>query len=304
MIKPIFIIALLSILVRCPSYADAPNSPESFPFEENPVAELRTSPEREVAQPARAISSEHVNLVRVAGEAIVDVVYDAQALEVEPDKAHGTVFLRVRPAWKSSGKTQTAAYFNTKDESYGLMLEVKDIPSQTVVIASKIPPPPQSASPFAPEASHLVKLTARSYIDELKECLLRAVRNEFLPVPEVAGTFSKTQRQFVPLSFAAREKSCNGFLLSERRAYVARDYTVDVISVRNLMLEKRTVPLGRMARDTAGILALASEVPDIGPGQVADVVLISRRSLRESEGLVTLAVDSICRKKPTLGDAP
>jgi len=103
------------------SFADAPEIPE-------PIVPGAASPEVAPVQRSKAsltdtrtISSEHVNLVRVEGEAIVDVVYDSEALEIEPDKSHGTVFLRVKPTWKAAGKEETAVYLNTPEESYGLM---------------------------------------------------------------------------------------------------------------------------------------------------------------------------------------
>ena len=137
------------------SFADAPEIPE-------PIVPGAASPEVAPVQRSKAsltdtrtISSEHVNLVRVEGEAIVDVVYDSEALEIEPDKSHGTVFLRVKPTWKAAGKEETAVYLNTPEESYGLMLRPEDVPSQTLVIASRVPPQTPDASPHAPEASRM-----------------------------------------------------------------------------------------------------------------------------------------------------
>lgn len=283
------------------SFAGAPEIPE-------PIVPGAASPEVAPVQRSKAsltdtrtISSEHVNLVRVEGEAIVDVVYDSEALEIEPDKSHGTVFLRVKPTWKAAGKEETAVYLNTPEESYGLMLRPEDVPSQTLVIASRVPPQTSDASPHAPEASRMGKLTAASYVSQLKECLLRAVREEAFPTHPVATTFSRKERTFEALDFAQREKSCNGFLLSQSRAYATRDYAVDVVSVRNLMLGVRAIPIGRFARETDGILALAREASLLKPGDLTDLIFISRRALREKDGQITLAIDSICRKKDHIG---
>ena len=283
------------------SFADAPEIPE-------PIVPGAASPEVAPVQRSKAsltdtrtISSEHVNLVRVEGEAIVDVVYDSEALEIEPDKSHGTVFLRVKPTWKAAGKEETAVYLNTPEESYGLMLRPEDVPSQTLVIASRVPPQTPDASPHAPEASRMGKLTAASYVSQLKECLLRAVREEAFPTHPVATTFSRKERTFEALDFAQREKSCNGFLLSQSRAYATRDYAVDVVSVRNLMLGVRAIPIGRFARETDDILALAREASLLKPGDLTDLIFISRRALREKDGQITLAIDSICRKKDHIG---
>lgn len=145
------------------------------------------------------------------------------------------------------------------------------------------------------------KLTAASYVSQLKECLLRAVREEAFPTHPVATTFSRKERTFEALDFAQREKSCNGFLLSQSRAYATRDYAVDVVSVRNLMLGVRAIPIGRFARETDGILALAREASLLKPGDLTDLIFISRRALREKDGQITLAIDSICRKKDHIG---
>ena len=86
------------------SFADAPEIPE-------PIVPGAASPEVAPVQRSKAsltdmrtISSEHVNLMRVEGEAIVDVVYDAEALEIEPDKSHGTVFYASNPRGKPRAK--------------------------------------------------------------------------------------------------------------------------------------------------------------------------------------------------------
>lgn len=283
------------------SFAGAPEIPEPILQEAATGDVARVRPSKASLTDMRTISSEHVNLVRVDGEAIVDVVYDAEALEIEPDKSHGTVFLRVKPTWKATGKRETAVYFNTPEESYGLMLRSEDVPSQTLVIASRVPPSLPDASPHAPDASRMGKLTATSYVSQLKECLLRAVREEAFPTHPVATTFSRKERTVEALDFKRREKSCNGFLLSQSHAYATRDYAVDVISVRNLMLGARPVPIGRFARETEGILALAREESRLKPGAVTDLIFISRRDLREKDGQITLAIDSICRKKDHVG---
>ena len=284
------------------SFADAPTAFEGVSETSETVPVMPLEPETTADRhERRTISFEHVNLVRVAGEAICDVVYDAQALEIEPDKAHGTVFLRVKPGWKESGKTETAVYFNTAEESYGLMLRVADVPSQTIVIASRVPPPSVNSSPQAPDAARMKGLRSTSFVGQIKECLLRAVHEETFATPAVAATFSRKERTFEPLVFSRREKSCNGFLLSQSRAYVTRDYTVDVLSVRNLMLVKRAVPVGAFARETQGVLALAKESDQLRAGEVTDLVFISHRSLRENNGQITLAIDSVCRKTSDIG---
>lgn len=88
------------------SFAGAPEIPEPILQEAATGDVARVRPSKASLTDMRTISSEHVNLVRVDGEVIVDVVYDAEALEIEPDKSHGTVFLRVKPTWKAAGKRE------------------------------------------------------------------------------------------------------------------------------------------------------------------------------------------------------
>ena len=57
------------------------------------------------ADPAtHPLSRDHVNLVRVQGQKITDVVYDTQALEVSADKERGIVFIKV----KTAGRTMSS----------------------------------------------------------------------------------------------------------------------------------------------------------------------------------------------------
>ena len=56
---------------------------------------------------SHVIAKDHVNLVRVPGDRITDVVFDNEALEIQADKSKGVVFLRVKPLWAAQGNTQT-----------------------------------------------------------------------------------------------------------------------------------------------------------------------------------------------------
>lgn len=79
------------------------------------------------------LSRDHVNLVRVQGQKITDVVYDTQALEVSADKERGIVFIKVKTAWLASGAGEvTSAFFNTESENFSVQFFVSAVPSQTV----------------------------------------------------------------------------------------------------------------------------------------------------------------------------
>lgn len=86
------------------------------------------------ADPAtHPLSRDHVNLVRVQGQKITDVVYDTQALEVSADKQRGIVFVKVKSAWlNSAAENVTSAFFNTETENFSVQFFVSAVPSQTV----------------------------------------------------------------------------------------------------------------------------------------------------------------------------
>lgn len=86
------------------------------------------------ADPAtHPLSRDHVNLVRVQGQKITDVVYDTQALEVSADKQRGIVFVKVKSAWlNSAAENVTSVFFNTETENFSVQFFVSAVPSQTV----------------------------------------------------------------------------------------------------------------------------------------------------------------------------
>ena len=86
------------------------------------------------ADPAtHPLSRDHVNLVRVQGQKITDVVYDTQVLEVSADKQRGIVFVKVKSAWlNSAAENVTSAFFNTETENFSVQFFVSAVPSQTV----------------------------------------------------------------------------------------------------------------------------------------------------------------------------
>ena len=260
-----------------------------------------TNPTSIQKEAKRFISGEHVNLIRVAGEAITDVVYDAEALEVEADKAHGVVFLRTKASWLTTGKTRTAAFFNTASHSYGLLLEVASIGPQTIEIAGLPLPKTQDDAVIAPPASAMARFEADSYVGTLKALLVRALRGEVSQEPAVGMAFSPKDKSFVSLNIERREWACNGFHIEETHAYVTQDYLVEVLTLRNLMMHKLRVPLGSFAETRRGVLALATEKTTLAPAEVTDVVLISSRALRESGKGMNLVSDGGCMKRKDLG---
>ncbi len=250
----------------------------------------------------RVFSSEHVNLVRVLGEAITDVVYDAEALEIEADKAHGVVFVRAKNAWVTSGKSKTAAFFNTATHSYGLLLEALPIAPQTIEIAGTAPVKSESNHPAAPAREAMAYLTSESYIANLKELVQRALKHENLPEVEVGTAFSPKDRAFTPLKFEAREWDCNGFHFEQRIAFATRDYIIDLIEVRNLMLAPRRLALGTYAKEALGALAVATGETVLPAAGVTDMVLISSRASRETAEGIRIGADCLCQRLPDYGE--
>ena len=276
----------------------APTQVLSKESEELPSISKAQSTEKEAK---RFISGEHVNLIRVAGEAITDVVYDAEALEVEADKAHGVVFVRTKASWLTAGKTRTAAFFNTASHSYGLLLEVASIGPQTIEIAGLPIPKTQDDAVTAPPASAMARFEADSYVGALKSLLIRALRGEVSVEATVGMAFSPKDKSFVSLNIERREWACNGFHVEESRAYVTQDYLVEVLTLRNLMMHTLRVPLGSFAETRKGVLALASERTTLAPAEATDVVLISSRALRETGKGLNLVSDGRCLRPRDLG---
>ncbi len=250
----------------------------------------------------RVFSSEHVNLVRVAGESITDVIYDAEALEIQADKAHGVVFVRAKAGWIASGKSKTAAFFNTATHSYGLLLEALSIGPQTIEIAGTAPVKEESNLPTAPAREAMAQLTTESYIANIKELVQRALKHESLPEVEVGTAFSPKDRAFIPLAFEAREWNCNGFHFEQKKAFATRDYIIDLIEVRNLMMAPRRLALGTYAKEALGALALATGETVLPAAGVTDMVLISSRASRETREGIRIGADCLCERLPFYGE--
>ncbi len=271
--------------------------------ETTPQTNLKMTPLKEFANANhRVFSSEHVNLVRVLGESITDVIYDAEALEIQADKSHGVVFVRAKNAWIASGKTKTAAFFNTATHSYGLLLEALSIAPQTIEIAGTAPVKSESNFPMATSRNAMAQLTTDSYIANLKELVQRALKHESLPEVEVGTAFSPKDRAFETLTFEPRKWDCNGFHFEQKKAFATRDYIIDLIEVRNLMMASRRLALGTYAKEALGALAVATGETVLPAAGVTDMVLISSRASRETNEGIRIGADCLCQRLPDYGE--
>ena len=297
-----FLILALMISVANPVFADGVENEGVLSSALKPkTPSLMMTPLKEATGATqRVFSSEHVNLVRVLGETINDVVYDAEALEVQADKVHGVVFISAKPSWLTSGKSKTAAFFNTETHSYGLLLEALPIAPQTIEIASTAPIKPESIFPRALAKEAMAHLTTDSYVANLKELVQRALKSETLPEVEVGTAFSPKDKAFEALSFEARAWDLKGLRFEQKRAFATRDYVIDVVKVRNLTVSEKYLSLGTYAKVAPGVLALAAGLEVLSPAAVTDLVFISSRNSRETSEGILLAID--CFAKYFLGN--
>jgi len=273
-------------------------TPTTLPEMSVPVVERIPQGVRAGETLRRRLSSEHVNLVRVLGEAITDVVYDTEALEVSPDAAHGAVFVRVKASWLRYGKHETAAYFNTPRKSYGVMFEVGEAPSQTIEIKGEAPVDREAGFPRAPEVNAMARFTNDAYSAELKALLLKALSEPDRSVtPSVGAITESKDASFVRLPFRPRERAWRGFRVKETRAYVTRDRLVEVLEVRFMREGASRLPLGELAQKSPGALALAATHLAYTAGEAGRIVVMSDRRLREGEKGVLLTVDTLAKSE-------
>lgn len=248
---------------------------------------------------SRILSAEHVNLVRVSGEMISDVVFDTEALEVEPDRERGIVFIRVRPQWllkaEQSGKSETAAFFNTKETSYGLTFRVARVASQTIeitpsVLKDKTRSGRTTESALIELSDTGIVLGNSAYVETVKTLIKRALREQTQTQGAIGELTVQSKSDFEALHFASRVQSLKGMRCRESRAYHAPGYLIEVIEVTNLSGKKTAVPLSSLSEMHPTTVAVASFSRTLAPGAMTTVVLVRR--VREGEA-VTLTVNAL-----------
>lgn len=249
--------------------------------------------------PVHPLARDHVNLVRVKGDRITDVVFDAQALEVTADKERGIVFVRIKPAWlqAQAGARVTAAFFNTETENHAVQFVAADVPSQTIELVpgmvnvnDRRREPLERALLAAFEAP-LEHLEAHDFIGELKEMVHAAAGGQGLSrsgegegtdaVEGLAFNAARNRIREVDLSDLART-SWEGYAVRAGKAWVSGRFVCEALSFTNLNVGRRTLALNAIAETVPGVVALAAERLDLAPGEATVVYVIRARSALEA----------------------
>ena len=236
------------------------------------------------ADPAtHPLSREHVNLVRVTGQKITDVVYDTQALEVSADKARGIVFIRVRPGWLANGGGDiTSAFFNTETENFAVQFLVSAVPSQTVDLVPQARPEQKTAdieSRIA-LAAPLMKLSAGDFVSELKLLVQKSFARDLSADPQAIGTLSAgDEKHFAPLVPPEGSVLWEGFRVREVRAFLTSDKLTETLVLTRVSPKAGVPDAARLAKAVRGVLAVASEIKPAGASALqTEITLIRSRS--------------------------
>lgn len=252
------------------------------------------------------ISRDSVNLVRVQGEAITNLVYDTEALEVQADKVRGVVYVRVKPAFLKLGKTETSAFFAAGTESYGITFRFEDIAAQTVQIRPSVRPGKETdtdgkaaeqekkelgeilSAPMAP-------LAAGDFVSEIKT-LVRSAATRRMPsaaADRLGSTFSGASGAALQLvDFAPRRGGWRGFSVTESSLLVSQKRLVDILEVRNLSARTQKLDWGALAGAVPDVLAVAMTEPVLEPGERSRVYVVRNR---EGISAPARALDFIAR---------
>ncbi len=249
--------------------------------------------------PVHPLARDHVNLVRVKGDRITDVVFDAQALEVTADKERGIVFVRIKPTWlqAQAGARVTAAFFNTETENHAVQFVAADVPSQTIeLVPGMVNVNDRRREPFerallAAFEAPLEHLEAHDFIGELKEMVHAAAGGQGLSrsgegegtdaVVGLAFNAARNRIREVDLSDLART-SWEGYAVRAGKAWVSGRFVCEALSFTNLNVGRRTLALNAIAETVPGVVALAAERLDLAPGEGTVVYVIRARSALEA----------------------
>lgn len=208
-----------------------------------------------------SISPDHVNLIRLDHDKIVNVVYDVEALEMQADKARGVVFVRVRPAWLAQGHRQTAAFLNAESDSYGITLTADAPASRTVTVktnGTRVPNDnPKEAVSLV--AARLPALPVSDYVGQLKAALRAAVTGDSpASRPDRLGeAFAETTGMWVEHAVPEARATLDGWVLDQRSVVVGRQWRVDVVDVMNARAIERALPWQAWAHRIPDVLAVA-----------------------------------------------
>ncbi len=242
------------------------------------AALLLSLPAPAAAVESHVIARDHVNLVRIPGERITDVVFDSEALEIQADKVRGVVFVRVKPGWAAQGNTQTAAFVNTAGGSSGVTFKIEAVPSQIVELSPGKGAAIATESSSLEEAVPLVRFSDSDYLTELKTLVRRAQSERFTDVPEAGAVWnSRDAQKTTPVAFKSRRVRWGGLVVRETAAWATADKVIEKLAVTNLAVKTAVIDPAAFARAAAGTLAVASDKTELLTGEAADVILIRSR---------------------------
>ena len=224
---------------------------------------------------SHVIAKDHVNLVRVPGDRITDVVFDNEALEIQADKAKGVVFLRVKPLWAAQGNTQTAAFVNTATGSAGVTFKIETVPSQIVEVVP-VKTTPEAVREPATDVP-LVRFSDDPYLTELKTLVRLAQKGDVKTRPEAGAVWRDASERIDPLTFRAKKTRYGGLVIRESVGWSTADKVIEKLTVTNLTAKPRTLDPALIARAASGTLAVAIEKDELLAGDAADVIVIRSR---------------------------
>ena len=245
-----------SLLWVTPGFAGA--APERFSAESSNaiapgIAALQTAiTDNTVAQSARAFSVSRTgpNRIAVAGQKIVNAIYDPTQFDVQTDAQIGQVFLF--PKTDLEG-----ALFITTDqnETYALTLMPDEVPSQEIVLAAKKKPVTKedSSLSYRKPMSTLAIDKAASFDAAIKHLLITMARDD---LPE---GFSVTNA-----CGSGCLKGFSGERFAGRILLQTNTSQAPVTLTEKLFYEK-------------GVIAVAIEKPDLKPGESTRIYIAYKR---------------------------
>ncbi len=213
------------------------------------------------------LSRDHVNLVRVLGQKITDVVYDTQALEISADKTRGIVFVKVRPSWLAAGGADvTSAFFNTETENFAVQFLVSAVPSQTLDLKPQesVSSGTKLAETQIALAAPLLRLDTGDFVNELKLLVEHGFGLQSTPSQTGIGTLSRGDeaQRFAALPPPEGSVVWQGFKVREIRAFVTADKLVETLLFTRVSPRASVPDTAALARKVSGVLAVAQEMRD------------------------------------------
>lgn len=249
------------------------------------TALLGASPAQAADPETRSLSREHVNLVRVQGRKITDVVFDTNALEISADKARGIVFVRVKSNWLATTDSDvTSAFFNTDTESFSVQFVVSAVPSQTIdLVPTQTPAQSDSQQTEAriALAAPLLRLQTGDYLEELKLLVRHAFAGEAAGLDMTVGEVTRSREErFAPLPAPEGSVVWEGFRVRETAAFVTADELVETLVLTRVSPKAGVPDAALLVQAVPGVLACAHEMRDERSDRLqTEITLIRSRAV-------------------------